>query len=772
MMRKLLGNGFVAASLVCGLAHAAGHDPFAPLHQLSLGTGSYDAAGKQLKLGRIEFEFHQGALFPLIDGSGAPIGYAFAGKGRYVYRVDDPLDLTVFQRNLDLQIKNLAHSDRSIYDTFSRALVLLAQPSWQAQVGQPTDTAAPSELERWVEERWAQLEIEWNAIGHSFAESRWNATHRQVAHVEIDGDHAQVIYSQNDERARIESLSMIWKPPGYQWRAYRALSTQTMPGYQREYPPQWELDRVDLDVVKLEKKSGRVRAQLGIKILSEGQRLLGFELINHRDDAPTASWTSTKNKLNVLRVTDPEGRELAFSHRYGELLVDLARTPGVSQRVELTVEIEGEFFTALGGETGDVVVDLSRIGWFPTPTGLATANFTFTLQARCPKSLRPVSSGETIELREERDGTVLRAESKLPVRFVSLLFGKYLTHTVDLGGGRKLHLHGYGLISEKLLAERADMVLEILRGLEHMLGQLPYQEIDFVEDPNEYLQAQYGTSMPGVVLLSTAVFRPIVFNQRGIGTARGAELLIAHEIAHQWFGTLVVPASSYDNWISESLADYLAGMLAQRLGFDDRKKHGRPIRGWSSQFGIWDGYASWCKDWPIEAANLLAGGTDVEDRVCSLYVRGPRVLHMLRGWMGDQAFLTILKRFIAAHANQRVTSDEFAASLSKATGMNLDWFVQDWFREVHEPQLTVTAELQTGADGRQSVVAKATQPGKNPISVFVPLVLTGANGDQSVKLFLVEGANAQATIPVEQPATKVEVDEYKLTLVRYAKPKK
>jgi aminopeptidase N len=450
----------------------------------------------------------------------------------------------------------------------------------------------------------------------------------------------------------------------------------------------------------------------------------------------------------------------------------LGEAPAAGERVDLTFEIEGQFFTAKGGERGDVVADLSRISWYPSPTGFGDANFTFDLNVHCRKGLRPISTGDTLELKEVGDELFMHAKSDIPVSSVSLLIGKYVSYTVDLGAGRRLGVHGYGSISQDAVDKEATLIAELFKSLERLVGELPYHEIDVVEDPVNWMVFRYGRAMPGVIMVSTPMFRPFVMTQRSKGHNAGGEVLLAHELAHQWFGMLVRPASRYDNWLSESMAEYLSGMVAQNLRLDDRSVQKNPIRGWTSLYGEWDGYASWCKDWSIEAANNLAGPNADDYRYCLLYQRGPRTLHMLRGWMGDQAFLTILKRFLATYKNQLVTSDDFSSVLSKATGKDLNWYVDDWLRRGPKPPINVTAELQKTADGRSQVLAHATQPPDEFARTFVPLVWHGANGTAGVVLFMVDSADATATIPLDSVPAKVEVDPYNLNLIEYGAPKK
>ncbi len=95
------------------------------------------------------------------------------------------------------------------------------------------------------------------------------------------------------------------------------------------------------------------------------------------------------------------------------------------------------------------------------------------------------------------------------------------------------------------------------------------------------IPGRFGQGFPGLVYISTLAY--LDPGQRPPGT-RGpsgetffSELLETHEIAHQWWGNLVIPAGYQDNWLIESLANYSALLLLKKRKGPGRSTMCSPI---------------------------------------------------------------------------------------------------------------------------------------------------------------------------------------------------
>lgn len=151
------------------------------------------------------------------------------------------------------------------------------------------------------------------------------------------------------------------------------------------------------------------------------------------------------------------------------------------------------------------------------------------------------------------------------------------------------------------------------------------------------------------------------------GWSRG---LIAHELAHQWFGNKVTCGSWEDIWLNEGFATYLDGLVYEN--FDGETA-----------------FSQWRKAVVIDVTSISSGSTFVTDtssvsRIFNSrlsYRKGAMILHMLRYKLGDEAFFSGLKNYLSdpqlSYSYAR-TSD-LQRHLETASGEGLDEFFKDWY---------------------------------------------------------------------------------------------
>ncbi|PRY51627.1 peptidase M1-like protein [Knoellia remsis] len=144
-----------------------------------------------------------------------------------------------------------------------------------------------------------------------------------------------------------------------------------------------------------------------------------------------------------------------------------------------------------------------------------------------------------------------------------------------------------------------------------------------------------------------------------------SQRLIAHELAHQWFGNAVTAAQWSDIWLHEGFACYAEWLWAEAAGVatvDElaEQHHAR--------------LAAAPQDLVIGAP----GPKDMfDDRV---YKRGALTLHAVRSEMGDTAFFGVLRDWVARHAGGTVTTAQFEALCDRAAGRRLGGLFDAWLR--------------------------------------------------------------------------------------------
>ncbi|OWY23531.1 T9SS C-terminal target domain-containing protein [Sphingobacteriales bacterium UPWRP_1] len=145
--------------------------------------------------------------------------------------------------------------------------------------------------------------------------------------------------------------------------------------------------------------------------------------------------------------------------------------------------------------------------------------------------------------------------------------------------------------------------------------------------------------------------------------------LLAHEMAHQWFGDHVTCGSWEDIWLNEGFATYLSGLCYEHL-FDGiwwmPFKTGR-IDAVTSQ----SGGSVWCND-TTDVNRIFNGRLS--------YAKGAMILHQLRWVIGDEAFFTALRNYLndPALAGGFARSSNLIDHFEAASGQDLDWYFADW----------------------------------------------------------------------------------------------
>ncbi|MFI7544979.1 aminopeptidase N [Actinoplanes sp. NPDC049599] len=348
---------------------------------------------------------------------------------------------------------------------------------------------------------------------------------------------------------------------------------------------------------------------------------------------------------------------------------------------------------------------------------------TFTLAVTAPDGWLVAANGEPAGAAE--DGRFRFATTApLSTYFVSLIAGPYHART-DSHDGIPLALYCRQALAPHLDEQAAEIFTITKQCLDR------YHEIFDVRYPfGHYGQAfvpefNFGAmENPGLV-----VFRDEFIHRSAVtdGDREQRAMVIAHEMAHQWFGDLVTMAWWDDLWLNESFAEYLGTRItAEATAFT----------------GTWTTFAMRRKAWGMRAdqrpSTHPVAPSDVEDTALALlnfdgisYAKGASVLRQLVAWVGDEAFLAGLNEHFAAHAYGNATLADLLAAVSKASGRDLTGWAEVWLRRAQVN--TLRAEVERDADGRYAAVTLVqTAPDDYPTlrshKIGVGLYDRGADG--------------------------------------------
>jgi aminopeptidase N len=200
---------------------------------------------------------------------------------------------------------------------------------------------------------------------------------------------------------------------------------------------------------------------------------------------------------------------------------------------------------------------------------------------------------------------------------------------------------------------------EMMSAFSSMFGPYPYAQYTVVVTDDELeipVEAQ-GMS---------------VFGANYVDGRRGQERLVAHELAHQWFGNSLTIAGWQHIWLNEGFACYAEWLWSEAAGDNSADKLAH--RAWERLDGL-------PQDLVIAApgARLM-----FDDRV---YKRGALTLHSLRLTLGDEAFFDMLREWTAAHRHGTVTTEQFIVPASRFREQSLAGLFNAWLYEPGLPSL-------------------------------------------------------------------------------------
>ena len=161
-------------------------------------------------------------------------------------------------------------------------------------------------------------------------------------------------------------------------------------------------------------------------------------------------------------------------------------------------------------------------------------------------------------------------------------------------------------------------------------------------------------------------------------------LVVAHELAHQWFGNLVTMKWWDDLWLNESFANMMEYVSVDAIEpswniFEDFQTTGVPH---ALQRDATDG---------VQSVHMEVNHPDEINTLFDsaiVYAKGSRLMHMLRRWLGDEAFAKGLKAYFEKHQYNNTIGRDLWNALSDASGKDVSSFMDTWLEQPGYPVVT------------------------------------------------------------------------------------
>jgi len=224
--------------------------------------------------------------------------------------------------------------------------------------------------------------------------------------------------------------------------------------------------------------------------------------------------------------------------------------------------------------------------------------------------------------------------------------------------------------------------------------------------------------------------------------------LIAHELAHQWFGDKVTCGSWKDIWLNEGFATYLSGLVIEHLDGTNAFRDWRASNINSITFKP-DG-AVYLTD-----TDTLSSARIFDSRLT--YNKGAMVLHMLRRKLGEDKFFQGLKNYLADNqlAYAYAKTPQLQAHLEAASGLDLNAFFNDWIYNQGYPIYTITAENTEAGKVHVVINQKQSHSSVSYFEMPVPIRLLGANG--AIQDIVLENTANSQEFTVDVPFEVIEM---------------
>jgi aminopeptidase N len=300
---------------------------------------------------------------------------------------------------------------------------------------------------------------------------------------------------------------------------------------------------------------------------------------------------------------------------------------------------------------------------------------------------------------------------------------------------------------------RADRNFAV-RGFAAAIPSLKFFTETVADYPYEKLALIIGaTRFGGMENSSAIVFSNTLFNPRPnepisrvFKIREGLVEIVAHEIAHQWFGDSVTESTWADLWLSEGFATYFAGLFIQRHqseeAFQEYMAEGAET------------YLNYEKKKRIPLHD-----TETENLFAMLnannYQKGAWVLHMLRAALGDKAFFQGVRDYYNSHKNATANSEDLRLALEKSSGTDLRPFFKSWIYGSGHPYYELSWEWNRKL-GVAKLLLKQLQP-EPPFPNVLPVIVTTANGPTRV-LLKPAGRQTVKELPLTQAPLSVQID--------------
>ncbi|MGZ8559082.1 MAG: M1 family aminopeptidase [Chitinophagaceae bacterium] len=459
-------------------------------------------------------------------------------------------------------------------------------------------------------------------------------------------------------------------------------------------------------------------------------------------DQVTLDLTSVKGRKGmVITSINENNNPVEFSHQQDKIAIRLNQKPNTGETKTFIIEYKGI-------PSDGLIISNNKYGnrtffadnwpnrghnWIPCvddPADKASVEFIVT----APQHYQVVSNGILIEQTNLTNNKKLTHwKEEVPVATKVMVIGA-ADFAVSLAGSIDNCIPVYSWVypedRDKGFYDFAQ-ALEILPFFIKNVGPYGYKKLASV---------QSKTTFGGLENANT-----IFYAENTVTGTRDKESLLAHEIAHQWFGNMATEKSFAHIWLSEGFATYYTILyFEKKYGKDTADYMLKEDRNLVINFA--KNYNRPIIDETKDYMELLNPNS---------YQKGSWVLHMLRRQLGDSVFHKSIKTFYAEYAGKNADTKDLQSVVEKTSGKDLSVFFQQWLYTAIIPTLNVSWKY---LSNEKKVTVTVRQLQITPFVFPLEIKLKNAIGNNTIKTISVSKKEETFIIPIKEKPSLLTLD--------------
>jgi aminopeptidase N len=281
----------------------------------------------------------------------------------------------------------------------------------------------------------------------------------------------------------------------------------------------------------------------------------------------------------------------------------------------------------------------------------------YLVELTVPQEMVVATSGSLIARVDNGDGTVTLTCASGPMRDFNIVMSDGYQVVSDTVGETMVNSY-YLPNDEEGGLEALEYASKALQTYNELFGLYPFSELDVMATPT----TAGGIEYPGLIVINRNYY-----DEKG----GKFEFTVAHEVAHQWWYSMVGSDQVDEPWLDEALTQYSTLIYFEKV-------HGKGVAESIRKRHFEEVYQQIVDEGRDAIVAQPVAAFSPEDYGPIVYIKGPLFFHNLRQQVGDDAYFEIMRRYLKRHKYDIATPESFLAIAEEVSGQNLDEIYRRW----------------------------------------------------------------------------------------------